>query len=284
MSLREEAWEVTDSLAGDSSEGGKRAQRRRVILLHYRPGIFTGELRMRPFGPTRREFVTASGLLTSGLVMTAGRALSGALAADISSTPRPEEILQKLLAGNQRFVKGKTTNPRRKPEDFGKLVEGQTPKAVIVGCADSRVPPELLFDQGVGDLFVVRVAGNVVSGAGAIVKGSIEYAVAELNVPLVMVLGHTQCGAVKAAMKHISDKDPLPGAIAELVNAIKPAVINAKDRDGNALDNAIKANVAIGVERLKSLEPIVAIALREGRVKVVGGVYDLRTGSVTMIT
>jgi carbonic anhydrase len=155
---------------------------------------------------------------------------------------------------------------------------------VIVGCADSRVPPEILFDQGVGDLFVVRVAGNVVSGAGATVKGSIEYAVAELNVSLVMVLGHSQCGAVKAAAKHIADKDPLPGAIAELVNTIKPAVVKAKGEGGNLLEEAIKANVGIGVERLKALEPVLADPVRKGRVKVVGGVYDLRTGGVTVIT
>jgi carbonic anhydrase len=243
---------------------------------------------MRPsFHPTRRDFVAGSGLLASSLVIAGGRELGcsvSALAADDSSATRdPDGILRKLLAGNRRFVKGETSNPRRKPEDFGKLVEGQTPKAVIVGCADSRVPPELLFDQGVGDLFVVRVAGNVVSGAGAIVKGSIEYAVAELNVPLIMVLGHTQCGAVKAAMKHITDQDPLPGAIAELVHAIKPAVMKARDQAGNALDDAIKANVAVGVERLRSLEPILSASVKEGRVKVVGGVYDLRTGGVTIL-
>jgi carbonic anhydrase len=246
-----------------------------------------GEQNMRAFShPTRREFVAASGLLASGLAIAGGRELASsvsALAAEDSAAARsPDEVLRKLLEGNGRFVKGETNNPRRKPEDFGKLAEGQTPMAVIVGCADSRVPPELLFDQGVGDLFVVRVAGNVVSGAGATVKGTIEYAVAELNVPLVMVLGHTQCGAVKAAMKHITDQDPLPGAIAELVNTIKPAVIKSKDQTGDALENAIKANVALGVERLKSLDPILANSVKERRVKVVGGVYDLRTGSVTI--
>jgi len=241
---------------------------------------------MASLHPTRREFVAASGLLASGVVLAGDRNLgsvSTLAASEPSAIPRPDEILQRLLEGNKRFVTGQTTNPRRKPEDFGRLVEGQTPKAVIVGCADSRVPPELLFDQGVGDLFVVRVAGNVVSGAGAIVKGSIEYAVTELNVPLVMVLGHTQCGAVKAAMKHVKEQDPLPGAIAELVNTIKPAVIKARNQAGDALENAIKANVALGVERLKSLEPILSIAVKEGRAKVVGGLYDLRTGSVTII-
>jgi carbonic anhydrase len=200
------------------------------------------------------------------------------------SAAAPDEILRKLLEGNKRFMKGETTARRRNPEDFAKLAEGQTPIAVIVGCADSRVPPEILFDQGVGDLFVVRVAGNVISGAGATVKGSIEYAVAELNVSLVMVLGHTQCGAVKAALKHISDEDPLPGAIADLVNTIKPAVVKAKGQVGDRLENAIKANVGIGVERLTSLEPILAGPVKKGHVKVVGGVYDLRSGGVTVIT
>src|SRR6516162_8251414 len=193
---------------------------------------------------TRRDFVGLSGLIASGLVVAADGAAgrsAGAESAGKPSAAGPDEVLRKLLEGNRRFMKGETTAPRRKPEDFAKLAEGQTPRAVIVGCSDSRVPPEILFDQGVGDLFVVRVAGNVVSGAGATVKGTIEYAVAELNVPLVMVLGHTQCGAVKAAMKHITDQDPLPGAIAELVNTIKPAVIKSKDQTGDALENAIKA-------------------------------------------
>jgi carbonic anhydrase len=154
--------------------------------------------------------------------------------------------------------------------------------AVIVGCADSRVSPELLFDQGIGDLFVIRVAGNVVSGAGPPVKGSIEYGVAELGVSLVMVLGHTECGAIKAAIQHISDRDSLPSALGLLVNSIRPAVAKTKGMPGDPLDNAIRANVGIGVEKLRSLQPIVAPAVKRGRVKVVGAVYDLRTGGVTL--
>jgi carbonic anhydrase len=114
------------------------------------------------------------------------------------------------------------------------------------------------------------------------VKGSIEYGVAELGVSLVMVLGHTECGAVKAAIKHINDRDPLPGALGLLVNSIRPAVAQAKGMPGDPLDNAIRANVVIGVERLRSLQPIVAPAVKRGRVKVVGAVYDLRTGGVTL--
>jgi carbonic anhydrase len=218
--------------------------------------------------------------------MFAGSAHTGVSAtarAEERSPPlTPDQVLAKLLAGNKRFVKGEAVNPRRNPADFAKLAEGQNPLAVIVGCADSRVSPELLFDQGVGDLFVVRVAGNVISGAGAIVKGSIEYAIAELNVPLVMVLGHSNCGAVKAAVKHIDANDALPGAINELVKTIKPAVARAKRLKGDALANAIKTNVELGVERLKSLEPLLAGPVKDGKVKIAGGVYDLRTGSVTV--
>ena len=154
--------------------------------------------------------------------------------------------------------------------------------AVIVGCSDSRVPPELLFDQGVGDLFVIRVAGNVVKGAGPPVKGSIEYGVAELGVSLIMVLGHSECGAVKAAIKHIDDRDSLPGALGLLVNSIKPAVVKARKMPGDLLDSALRANVAIGVETLRDLQPIVAPAVKRGQVKVVGAMYDLRTGSVSV--
>jgi carbonic anhydrase len=236
---------------------------------------------------TRRRFVNVSACAAAGLVLASSehRGLSTTARADDKSTAglTPDQILAKLVAGNQRFVKGEAAAPRRKPEDFARLAEVQKPLAVIVGCADSRVSPELLFDQGVGDLFVVRVAGNVISGAGATIKGSIEYAIAELGVSLVMVLGHGNCGAVKAAVKHIDANDALPGAINDLVNTIKPAVVRAKGQKGDALENAIKANVELGVERLKTLEPILAGPVKDGKVKVVGGVYDLRTGTVTVI-
>ena len=228
---------------------------------------------------SRRQWLGAAAL-GSGLIVARG---SRAIAASPApSSPAADEALQRLLKGNQRFVHGTTKNPRRAPADFRALAEGQRPVAVIMGCADSRVPPELLFDQGVGDLFVVRVAGNVVGGGGVFVKGSIEYAVAELGVRLIMVLGHSSCGAVKAAIKHVDDGDPLPGAIAELVNRIRPAVIKAKDMPGDRLANAISANVQLGVETLNNLDPIVRPAVSSGQAKVVGAVYDLRTGAVAL--
>lgn len=194
-----------------------------------------------------------------------------------------DTVLTQLLEGNKRFVRGEPTHPRRKPEDFVPLAEGQAPLTVVVSCADSRVAPELIFDQGVGDLFVVRVAGNVIAGAGASVKGSIEYAVAELGVRLIIVLGHSRCGAVKAAIKHIDEKDGLPGSIGDLVDLIRPAVAMVKDKRGDILDNAIKANVEQGVNRLKRLEPILADAVKKGTLKVAGAVYDLHSGKVTSV-
>jgi carbonic anhydrase len=135
----------------------------------------------------------------------------------------------------------------------------------------------------VGDLFIIRVAGNYVSGAGASVKGSMEYAVAELGVSLVMVLGHSQCGAVKAAIQHLHDNDALPGAINDLVNTIKPAVLESKGKPGDPLENAIQANVRRSVERLRTLDPVIAPALRSDKIKVVGAVYELASGNVRLI-
>ena len=185
-----------------------------------------------------------------------------------------DEVLKKLLAGNERFVTGRAANPRQSPADFSKLASGQAPNAVVVGCADSRVPPEILFDQGVGDLFVIRVAGNIVSGAGPIVKGSIAYAVVVLGASLVMVLGHSECGAVKAALE--TKQQELPASIRDLVGLVD----TGKERD---LDRAIAANVRSGVVRLKTLEPTISRYVETKRLKVVGAVYDLASGKVTVI-
>jgi carbonic anhydrase len=232
--------------------------------------------------------------ITSSLVFSNGRLLAAeppaAAAAktdDRSTKPMArltaDEALAELVAGNQHFVSGALQNPRRRPEDFRAVANAQYPEAVVVACADSRVAPELLFDTGVGDLFVIRVAGNVVDGAGVTVKGSIEYAIAELHVPLVVVLGHSNCGAVKAAVTHIDHKDSLPGAINGLVELIKPAVVQAKKLQGDIYVNTTRENVRIGVAKLKGLEPILAPKVKQGDVKVVGAIYDLHTGKVEFL-
>ncbi|HEY3455107.1 MAG TPA: carbonic anhydrase [Bryobacteraceae bacterium] len=221
---------------------------------------------------TRRKFIEFAGI---GLSLAARRGDGKGRTAD--------EALQDLIAGNQRFAKGQVSAPRRRPDDFRALAEAQYPEAVIVSCADSRVAPEILFDVGVGDIFVIRVAGNIIGGAGATVKGSIEYAIAELNTPLVVVLGHSACGAVKSAIQHIDAKDKLPGSIEGLVELVKPAVSRSRGTPGDPLENAIRANVQLGVERLRGLEPILAPRVKKGTLKIAGGVYDLKTGLVTLL-
>jgi carbonic anhydrase len=199
-----------------------------------------------------------------------------------TARPTPDEALRSLLEGNKRFAEGNPTHPRRQPGDFKRLAEEQHPIAVVVGCSDARVPPEVLFDQGVGDLFVIRVAGNVIRGSGPVVSGSIEYAVAELQVPLVMVLGHSGCGAVKAAIKY-KDPDELPFSLGELVDSIQPAVEDARAEPGDFLDNAIRANVRRGIHRLKTRTAFVGHAIKQGRLHVVGATYNLKDGRVALL-
>lgn len=225
---------------------------------------------------SRREFAIVA---AAGFGLAGGQTKAGAHPHPING----DEALRQLLAGNHRFATGKPLAPRRSPEEFRTLAHGQFPQAIVVSCADSRVAPEILFDVGVGDVFVLRVAGNVIDGSGVTMKGSIEFAVAELKVPLILVLGHSSCGALEAAIKHIDDKDSLPGAINGLVELIKPAVTRSKGMPGDPLENAIRENVKIGVESLHGLEPIVAPRVKDGTVKVAGGVYDLRTGAVKLI-
>lgn len=231
-------------------------------------------------GATRRAFLRATGLAAA---TTLGASCPAGAAAVDAQDRGPEAVLDRLMAGNARFVKGELQHPGRKPEDFLPLAEGQAPQAIIVGCADSRVAPEVIFDQGKGDLFVVRIAGNVVHGAGPFIKGSVEFAVAELGARLIMVLGHEACGAVKAAVAHIDANDTLPGAIRDLVEVIRPAAASVRGKPGDKIENAIAANVRMGVERLKNLEPILAGRVKSGEIKVVGAVYQLKTGAVKLL-
>jgi carbonic anhydrase len=186
----------------------------------------------------------------------------------------PDEALLRLKEGNQRFINGKSTKPR---QDFNRIKEvaaAQYPFATIIGCSDSRVPNEIIFDQGLGDLFIVRTAGQVSSYAS---WGSIEFAEEVLGTKLIVVLGHTQCGAVNAAV----NLPEVPGHIITLINAIKPAVEKAKKSEPkNLLDAAIRENVAMQVEQLKGLEPVLAKRVREGSIKIIGGLYDLHTGKI----
>jgi carbonic anhydrase len=188
----------------------------------------------------------------------------------------PEAALQKLLEGNQRFVQEKSQHPDQSRSRLQAIAQKQSPFATLLTCADSRVAPEVLFDQGMGDIFDIRVAGNVVSPT---VLGSLEYAVAMLNTPLIMVLGHERCGAVTAAV----EGERLPGHISSFTQAIKPALKQVKNQSGDAVENGVVANVAYQIEQMKRNSTILAQQVLEGKLKIVGGRYDLDSGEVRLI-
>jgi carbonic anhydrase len=188
-----------------------------------------------------------------------------------------DQALQMLMEGNKRYVAAKLLRPNQSAQRRGEVAKDQNPFAAILGCSDSRVPAEVIFDQGLGDLFVIRLAGNV---ADNLALGSIEYAVEYLSVPLVMVLGHSRCGAINATVQVAEKGVPAPGHIANLVEAIWPAVNQVRGRPGDLVDNAITANVALVVERLKSMPPMLSEFVQSGKLSIVGARYDLDTGVV----
>ena len=188
-------------------------------------------------------------------------------------TPTADEVLARLVTGNERYVKAQMEHPRRGIDRRQELTSGQKPLAIILGCADSRVSPTVLFDQGLGDLFVIRVAGNVVDTT---VLSSIEYAAAFLETPLIVVLGHSNCGAVAAAV----DGSDLPGHLPELIKIIEPAVHRARDAAGDLLENAIQANAKRVAYQLATSEPVLAKLVSEGKLKIVSAEYYLEDGRV----
>jgi carbonic anhydrase len=189
----------------------------------------------------------------------------------------PTEAISKLKEGNGRYTSGNLQHPGQTTERRTELANVQHPFAAIVSCSDSRVPPEIVFDQGLGDLFIVRVAGNVINDEGL---GSIEYTVDHLGTRLILVLGHQRCGAVDAARETIAAKGKAPGHIQSLVTAIKPAVeATAKDD----LETTVKANVKNVVKALRSSTPILKAKVDSGEIQVIGGYYSLDTGAVTFL-
>lgn len=203
-----------------------------------------------------------------------------AKAAEMPSTSpeslNPDAALQKLMEGNQRFVQHQPQYPDQSALRLQEVAQAQHPFATILSCADSRVPAEIVFDQGIGDIFDVRIAGNIATSEAI---GSIEYAVVLLGSPLLMVMGHERCGAVTAAVQNQS----LLGDIGTFVKAIKPAVEKVKDQSGDAVENAVVANVQYQLERLKRSQ-LLTEQVRSGKLKIVGGRYDLDTGNVNIIT
>lgn len=211
---------------------------------------------------------------------------NAAVAKEANAPPKPENVLspaaslERLLQGNRRYIEGVSRRHDFKHEREA-LSKGQNPYAGILSCADSRIAPEYAFDSGRGDLFVCRVAGNFASDESI---ASMEYAVAILGVPLILVLGHESCGAVDAAIKSIKDNSTLPGHMPSLVTAIAPAVKAVLPQGGDVLNKAIRQNVLDNVAKLSSATPILSAAVEQKKLRVVGGVYRLKDGKVDLVT
>ena len=227
---------------------------------------------------SRRGFLsmaTAGVALGAGLLGVSARAAGGP-----TTSLTADQALEKLKAGNDKYV----TAPQVCAVDLararGQVVSGQAPWATIVSCADSRVPPELLFGGlGVGELFVARNAGNMVDVA---TMGTLEYGSAVLGVPLILVLGHERCGAVAAACEVVEKQTRFPGSIGPMVEAIVPAAQAVKGRAGDFVDNAIRESAVRTARKIATESPLISDLVRKGKVKVVAGRYDLDDGRVAL--
>ena len=219
-------------------------------------------------------------MLAGAGILTAAPLRSVARAQPVAAANTPDAALKLLVEGNARYV---ANQPRERDFSAGRASRtlGQAPFAAILGCADSRIAPELAFDQNPGDLFVVRVAGNFVTPDGL---GSLEFGAAVLGTKLIMVLGHSSCGAVNATVAALQKENTLPGHIADLVRAMKPGIAPVLNQSGEGLEQrAVIANVRHNVEQLKQAKPILAGMVAKNEVGVVGGVYDLATGKITLV-
>ncbi|MBC7800098.1 MAG: carbonic anhydrase [Gemmatimonadaceae bacterium] len=230
--------------------------------------------RHRPLG--RRLF--SAGLATAGLLATAAAPRTAWAADPVAKTSlTPAQALQTMKDGNDKFVTEAPFRTAQGRERRVELARGPSPFCVLIGCSDSRVPPELLFGRGLGELFIIRNAGNTVDTAAL---GSVEYGVGVLGCPLIVVLGHEACGAVAAAVDVVDKNTAFPGVIGEMIQPIIPAVLSVRGQSGNMLDNAVRANARRVAARLKTQSVVIQEAARAGRLQVVAARYDLDDGDV----
>lgn len=209
-------------------------------------------------------------------LLTISATVSLSFASDAGSGVTADEALARLVEGNQRFTSGSVVHPHQTVARRTELAKGQAPIAIVLTCSDSRVAPELYFDQGLGDLFVIRNAGNVLNDH---VLGSVEYAVEHLHVPLIVVVGHEKCGAVGAAV----GGGEAPGHIASIVHSIRPAVEAAKGKSGDQLDNCVKSNAQQSAQQMAQAKPFLHAAAQAGKLKIVAARYELATGKVEIL-
>ncbi|MEU7774416.1 carbonic anhydrase [Micromonospora taraxaci] len=229
---------------------------------------------------SRRSLLTAGG--AAAVALGAATASPSAAAATPAEDPvdTPAEALLRLRAGNRRFTSGHGRHPHQGLADLHRLAAGQHPFAVTVGCADSRVAPEVLFDQGLGDLFDNRVAGNIVDD---LLLGSIEFAVEEFGSLLIVVLGHERCGAITATIDAIHSGGTAPGHIGTIVDALRPVVEPVLDQPGDPVENGVRANIVAQVAALGARSSIISEKVHQGALRVVGARYDLDNGRVSLV-
>jgi carbonic anhydrase len=196
------------------------------------------------------------------------------------SDPDPQRALDALRAGNQRYAGGRSVHPRLDADRRREVAGGQKPFALVIGCVDSRVAPELIFDQGLGDILTARMPGSLVNDE---MVGTAQFSVAELGAPLIMVLGHSSCGAVTAAIEALESGRAAPGHVDTLVDGLAPAVRESEAEPGEPVENAVRRNVALGVGRLREAE-ILDERIRRGDLMVVGAYYDLGSGVVEIMS
>jgi carbonic anhydrase len=232
----------------------------------------------RQFNISRRNSLkfVAGAIGTGILAARAGAELAAPEPVIAQNDITPQAALQKLIDGNRRFVERRRQNPNQTLARVTEVAQTQKPYAAILGCADSRFPSEIIFDVGIGDIFVCRVAGNVATPEE---KGSLEFGTLVLGAKVLMVVGHERCGAVKAAI----EGGELPGQIGSLTEAIKPAVERSKNQAGDKVENAVKENVRLQIENLKK-SAVISQLIQEGKLIVTGGYYDLDTGAVSMVS
>ena len=233
---------------------------------------------------SRRDFLQIAGAAAAATTLAACGGASLPAPTIPAATPEPssptaEQALALLKDGNARYVAAKMVRPNQSVDRRASLSAGQKPFAIIFSCVDSRVPPELAFDRGLGDLFVIRTAGHVIDRAAL---GSIQFGVEELHIPLIVVMGHEKCGAVSATIETLEKNAHAAGDIEALVQGIKPAIEKSKNQSGDKLDNAVKANTALTVEALKA-NTILGDEVKKGKLMIVGTRYDLDTGMVEML-
>jgi len=230
-----------------------------------------------------RATISRRGLFKGGLAMSVAAATgsTAAFAQTGDADPAtPEEALQRLVDGNERYVANTPVNVDHSAERVARSL-GQQPFAAIVACSDSRVVPELIFDQGPGELFIVRVAGNFINEDGL---ASLEYGVAVLGLKTILVLGHSSCGAVDATIKSIEDRELPPGHLPSLVSAITPAVYDAMaGNPDDLLAAATQQNARLNAEKAAASGPVLSKAHASGNISTAAGVYDISTGKVAFL-